>query len=306
MADYSDFTTAAQAVADPSTNALDLAQIAQFQPSLREQVAGHPNVYQDLVDWLAAKGVVRPAPVVPSVQVASVVQPAPVAEPAPVVQPAPVMQPAPIMQAAPVAEAVPVAESAPVAFAAPVVEQPSMPQQSAFNWVYQQPDAPVAVPPLAPSDVPAAPSPIVQPFVEPQPAVPLTVDQPAASDPSVAPELPSYPPATYQPATPLDGGQQMAPMPTQPVPVLPMQPMSTSAKKSSSPGVGIGMIVGAVAVFVICSIIQGAAGSSMFTQSFYSTGNALLDTLVSISWWPGWIASVGLLIGGIANLVRTK
>jgi len=96
--------TAARALDDPSTSAADLAQIAQLQPGLRPHVAGHPNVYPGLTDWLAAQGVTPPAPVEPVVA-----QPA-----APVLTPqAPMVSPIP---------STPVATVQPVE--APVLQQP--------------------------------------------------------------------------------------------------------------------------------------------------------------------------------------
>jgi len=56
MADFSDLVAATRAVVDPSTSASDLAQIAQLQPSLRPQVAAHPNVYPALLAWLNSNG----------------------------------------------------------------------------------------------------------------------------------------------------------------------------------------------------------------------------------------------------------
>ncbi|MCL2783423.1 MAG: hypothetical protein FWD80_05555 [Propionibacteriaceae bacterium] len=56
MTDFSDFATAARAVADPSCSAADLADIARRQPSLRAQVAAHANAYPALVQWLATYG----------------------------------------------------------------------------------------------------------------------------------------------------------------------------------------------------------------------------------------------------------
>jgi len=56
MAEFSDLVTATRAVVDPSTSPADLAQIAQLQPSLRPQVAAHPNVYPGLLSWLDANG----------------------------------------------------------------------------------------------------------------------------------------------------------------------------------------------------------------------------------------------------------
>jgi len=56
MADFSDFTEAAGAVIDPRTTAAELAQIAELQPGLWAQVAGHPAAYPDLLQWLDEVG----------------------------------------------------------------------------------------------------------------------------------------------------------------------------------------------------------------------------------------------------------
>ena len=56
MIDYADFATAARAVIDPTTSAADLATIAELQPGLWAQIAGHPAAYPDLLDWLDSVG----------------------------------------------------------------------------------------------------------------------------------------------------------------------------------------------------------------------------------------------------------
>lgn len=43
-------------VQDPSTSALDLAQIAGERPDLHAAVAAHPNAYPELLTWLRAQG----------------------------------------------------------------------------------------------------------------------------------------------------------------------------------------------------------------------------------------------------------
>ena len=73
---------------DPSTSAADLASIAQLQPGLRAQVAGHQNAYPGLLQWLAAQGdestravvAARTAAATPAMPVAVPAQ-APVAQP---------------------------------------------------------------------------------------------------------------------------------------------------------------------------------------------------------------------------------
>ena len=425
MADFSDLVAAAQAVVDPSTSAADLAAIAQTQPSLREHVANHPNVYPGLTDWLAAHGVVRQDP-----------------EPAPTTTPdAPVAPPAvsPAAPDQPVAPAIPEVQSAqqeaaptirtdgkmrlkpprrsvlmlvagilllivvPAAYffvgwgfgeyigdwqmAALVagvflvvgalvrdftrgavtgaaiclfawgtglmlrisywwdsglvvgllaalmvaggvlllvaVHLAGRPQTmrvlrlvavvvfgvsavlqiwqgiagarfdyaSYLYWGYVEQDwwirelfpilawilVPIAFILVALSLAPDYALPVVKPV--------------AASQPVQAMPL-------YTLATMPDGSQQM-------VPVVPTA-VSAGPSKNRSPVAGIILIAAAVVVFAVCSIIQGQAGTSMFTQQFYPTGNSGLDTLVQLTWWPGWIATVGLLLSGIGALVRRK
>jgi len=60
-------------------------------------------------------------------------------------------------------------------------------------------------------------------------------------------------------------------------------------------------IVAGVAVFVVCCIIQGACGSSMFSGSYYSNG-WVSDILINLTFWPGWIASIGLVLMGLAGV----
>jgi len=56
MDNLTDFATAAAAAQNPQTAAADLAVIAQNHPTLRAAVAGHPNVYPALLDWLNQTG----------------------------------------------------------------------------------------------------------------------------------------------------------------------------------------------------------------------------------------------------------
>ena len=69
---------------------------------------------------------------------------------------------------------------------------------------------------------------------------------------------------------------------------------------------GIVCIVGGVIVFIICSIIQGIGGSSMFATEYYVPDSALLDTLMNITFYPGWAITVGLIILGIRILFMNR
>lgn len=78
------------------------------------------------------------------------------------------------------------------------------------------------------------------------------------------------------------------------------------AQAQANKQAGIGLIVGGIVVFLVCSIIQGLGDSSMFSLSFYRTGNTFLDILISISMIPGWIATFALVVSGIRRLMNTK
>jgi len=54
--EWADYGLAAAALRDPWLPPLDLAAIAAAQPTLRVQVAAHPQAYQGLSDWLWAVG----------------------------------------------------------------------------------------------------------------------------------------------------------------------------------------------------------------------------------------------------------
>ena len=56
MTDWSEATSAAAALADPSTSAADLGAIARAQPPLWGAIARHANVYPKLLDWLDEHG----------------------------------------------------------------------------------------------------------------------------------------------------------------------------------------------------------------------------------------------------------
>ena len=77
MADYSDLAAATKAVADPSTSAADLAQIASWHAKLQQQVAAHPNAAPDLLSWLGVNTDYRAQPIGTQVTVATAPAPEP-------------------------------------------------------------------------------------------------------------------------------------------------------------------------------------------------------------------------------------
>lgn len=82
-------------------------------------------------------------------------------------------------------------------------------------------------------------------------------------------------------------------------------PEKPPAAKSGKSG-GVGLILAGIGVFIFCSIIQAAGGSHMFTRSYIPPDNGLLDFLMNITWWPGWIITGGLIVGGIRALIQSK
>ena len=65
-------------------------------------------------------------------------------------------------------------------------------------------------------------------------------------------------------------------------------------------------IAAGIGVFIVCSIIQGVGGSSMFANTYVTTNNETLDMLMSVTWWPGWVATVLFIIAGVRLLFTKK
>jgi hypothetical protein len=58
----------------------------------------------------------------------------------------------------------------------------------------------------------------------------------------------------------------------------------------------------AIAVFIVCSLVQAAGDSSMFSQGYYEPDSAILDIAMNVTFWPGWLATGGLLLAAAATL----
>lgn len=58
---------------------------------------------------------------------------------------------------------------------------------------------------------------------------------------------------------------------------------------------------GAVIVFIVCSVVQATGDSSMFSNSYAEPDSALLDIAMNITFWPGWLATAGLLLAAGAT-----
>jgi hypothetical protein len=75
-----------------------------------------------------------------------------------------------------------------------------------------------------------------------------------------------------------------------------------SKQQSANKTQGIISLCGGVGIFIIASIIQGIGGSSMFSLTYHQPDSVILNILMKISFWPGWILSVLLILGGIVYM----
>lgn len=58
----------------------------------------------------------------------------------------------------------------------------------------------------------------------------------------------------------------------------------------------------AVGVFILCSIVQAIVGnSSMFSTAFETNGDPISRALVQLTFWPGWLATLGLALKGLSS-----
>jgi hypothetical protein len=65
-------------------------------------------------------------------------------------------------------------------------------------------------------------------------------------------------------------------------------------------------MVGGVVVFIVCSIIQAAFGSSMFDGSYYPSQVGIIGALlINFTFWPGWLVTLGCIVGGIAAMFKS-
>lgn len=62
---------------------------------------------------------------------------------------------------------------------------------------------------------------------------------------------------------------------------------------------GLGYLALAAVVFIICSLIQGAGGSSMFETTYYTPDSWVLDLAMQVTFWPGWILTAVLLFRAV-------
>jgi hypothetical protein len=104
-----------------------------------------------------------------------------------------------------------------------------------------------------------------------------------------------------------------------PNPVTYDGPGETEAAPTSTPGTALTprtasrrgradakvALVVAVAVFLACSVIQGACGSSMFTDTYDGSTGMVQGLLLQITFFPGWAFTVFLVIRAVVRFSMT-
>ena len=88
-------------------------------------------------------------------------------------------------------------------------------------------------------------------------------------------------------------------------PVPPPRPPGPAATRAPAAGTNAGVtkLVGAAAVFIICSIVQAAGGSSMFSTTYSESNGLILGFLINLTFYPGWVFTAALVFAGIIDLV---
>lgn len=112
-----------------------------------------------------------------------------------------------------------------------------------------------------------------------------------APDPRWEPQVTS-PPAASQPMPPHQ-------------PLEGLGPAASSASGRNEMLVGLAYVGAALGVFLVCSLVQAMAGSSMFAGSFEAT-NPVMEFLVQITFWPGWLLTIFLAGTGILRIVTSR
>lgn len=78
------------------------------------------------------------------------------------------------------------------------------------------------------------------------------------------------------------------------------------SEKTPLAGLSAGALFGgAVAVFIVASIIQAACGSSMFSSSYAST-SLVQDLLINVTFLPGWLLTAALALAGVKKLMTKE
>jgi hypothetical protein len=66
---------------------------------------------------------------------------------------------------------------------------------------------------------------------------------------------------------------------------------------------GAARIVAGVGVFIVASIIQASMGDSSMFSMEYRPGNLFQDLMVNVTFWPGWLLTIGLIGSGVMELL---
>lgn len=66
-----------------------------------------------------------------------------------------------------------------------------------------------------------------------------------------------------------------------------------AARSRSSAGSGLARLLGAAALFTLCTLVQKRYGSSMFDTSYVDPG-FVGGLLLNVTFWPGWFGTGAL------------
>lgn len=264
----------------PDVTAAQLAQLAHTHANLRVAIAAHPNAYPGLLDWLWTYGDGSVRAAVDARRAANASAPVTAA----VVQ----------TQGAASSDIgqIPNNDSAPADSVLPANTVQNSGQDE-MSLADRGNNLAQSVAPTAPAGNPAlglGPGAAPMPQVDQWPSAHRTSTAPA-------PQPGQWPGMPYASPVP-------APQPGQwpPAPYAAPQRIASS-QSSGGPGKGLLLILLGVVVFIICSVIQAQAGSSMFSSTYYRSGG-IMDTLVTLTWEPGWVATIALIIAGIIRLAK--
>ena len=82
-----------------------------------------------------------------------------------------------------------------------------------------------------------------------------------------------------------------------------LKPSSPVAKKGEARAGGLLVLGAALAVFIVCALIQAACGSNMFSSSYSPSTGVVKTLLVNLTFYPGWLLTGALALFGLKMLV---
>ncbi|MDR1016480.1 MAG: zinc-ribbon domain-containing protein [Coriobacteriales bacterium] len=87
------------------------------------------------------------------------------------------------------------------------------------------------------------------------------------------------------------------------VKAVPVQAKKKNSTTGTCVAVGFILLAAAVVVFLICNVCQGLGGSSMFSTRYTNAGDLGTSLLVNLTFYPGWIITIALVVGAIKYFI---